>query len=177
MLIMGWLGLFCHQQAQAQIDFGEYSDYDLTIGTHGDLDFGELVPNEGEKQIKLGDPEMVVIPITGVSYMAVLITISPDDHLVHLQDAENEIPLTINAAYANRGDDNIAHAELVEGNQVVFPLRQRKDGPPQPPPTPPHEGYTPAEETAYLYIYGSLNVGNVSVGEYMGNVNVTVEYY
>ncbi len=59
-----------------------------------------------------------------------------------------------------------------------FPILARGNQPPGPPPTPVYEGYNPAafNETAYLYLYGSLNVGNVDAGNYSGSITVTVSY-
>ncbi|MEX1121945.1 MAG: hypothetical protein WED82_07425, partial [Balneolales bacterium] len=57
-----------------------------------------------------------------------------------------------------------------------FQIKRREGEPPGPPPTPPHDGYTPPEATAYLYLYGSIDVGNVAAGEYVGQVHIIVDY-
>lgn len=156
-----------------QVSFSVYSDYDITVGVVPDLDFGEFLVNEGIRTITLGDPEMVSIPVTGVEYYDIIVTINADPNLTLGGDV---IPLTIEAAYANRGNDNVTEAVLFDGNTAKFRLRAREDGPPGPPPTPPFEGYTPPEATAYIYLYGSVTVGNVGGGLYTGNVEVIIEY-
>ena len=87
------------------------------------------------------------------------------------------------AAFANLGADNIAQSTIIPVTSntasVQFPILRRIGGPPGPPPTPVFEGFDPSvfNETAYVYLYGSINVGNgVSAGSYEGSITVTVVY-
>lgn len=157
-----------------QIKFSTFTESDIVLtqlGT-GILDFDWILANQS-KSIELGDPEMVVLSITGVEYYDVIITIDAPAELV--LDGENSMGFTLNAAFANRGQNQVSDARLINGDTARFQIK-RDDGPPGPPPTPPHEGYTPPEATAYLYLYGTINVGEVDAGIYEGTVNITVEY-
>ncbi|MEX0723636.1 MAG: hypothetical protein WD357_09480 [Gracilimonas sp.] len=174
-------------QAQ-EIDFGDFSSkYGVTISELNpaeDLSFGLVIQNEGLKTIEL--TEAKVLMIEGVKYLDVIVEVIADDFLILDSDIEcngsNCIQFTLQAAYANRGNNNTNQAVLMQiasnTASAQFPILARGNLPPGPPPTPDYEGYNPAlyNETAYLYIYGSLNVGNVDAGSYSGNITVTVSY-
>lgn len=175
-LILGLTILATASPAQ-EINFGKYADDDIVITQltpPTNLDFGFVLSNQGLVQINLGDPEMVVFSIEGNAQLDVFVSITAPPDLV--LDAGNKIPYTLQAAYANRGDNDISEAVIMSGNSVRFPLKKREQGPARPPPTPRHEGYTPPRATAYLYIYGSINVGDVAAGTYTGTIDIIVDY-
>lgn len=173
-----------------EIDFGSFSSkYAVTLSELNpaeDLSFGTVVQNEGLKTIDLIDAK--VLMIEGVKYLDVIVDITADNYLFLNGDIAcnggntNCIPFTLQAAYANRGTNNTNEAVLMQVASNVasaqFPIEARGNRPPGPPPTPVYEGYNPAlyNETAYLYIYGSLNVGNVDAGSYSGSITITVSY-
>jgi hypothetical protein len=173
-----------------EIDFGSFSSkYAVTLSELNpaeDLSFGTVVQNEGLKTIDLIDAK--VLMIEGVKYLDVIADITADNYLFLNGDIAcnggntNCIPFTLQAAYANRGTNNTNEAVLMQVASNVasaqFPIEARGNRPPGPPPIPVYEGYNPAlyNETAYLYIYGSLNVGNVDAGSYSGSITITVSY-
>ncbi|MBD3615486.1 MAG: hypothetical protein HUJ22_02860 [Gracilimonas sp.] len=190
-IIFLFLGLFFTNPLSAQeINFGEFSsEYGVTISELNPsetLNFGMTLQNEGLKSIDLFNAK--VLMIEGVKYLDVLVDISADNYLYLDNDVScnasftNCIPFTLQAAYANRGSNDTNQAVLMQVTSNMasaqFPILARGNRPPGPPPTPPHEGYNPAvfNETAYLYIYGSLNVGIVNSGSYTGNITITVSY-
>lgn len=173
-----------------EIDFGKFSSkYSVSITElipAEDLAFGMVIQNEGLKTIDLLNAK--VLMIEGVKYLDVIVDITADNYLYLDNDVScngtnsNCIPFTLQAAYANQGNNNTNQAVLMQVASNVasaqFPILARGNRPPGPPPTPDFEGYNPAffNETAYLYLYGSINVGNVNAGTYSGQINVTVTY-
>jgi hypothetical protein len=173
-----------------EIDFGKFSSkYTVSITElipAEDLSFGMVIQNEGLKTIDLLDAK--VLMIEGVKYLDVIVDITADNFLFLDNDVScngtnsNCIPFNLQAAYANRGNNNTNHAVLMQVASNVasaqFPILARGNRPPGPPPTPDFEGYNPAlfNETAYLYLYGSINVGNQNAGSYSGQIQVTVTY-
>jgi hypothetical protein len=173
-----------------EIDFGSFSSsYSVTLTDltpSSDLDFGTVIQNEGVNSLTLNEAK--VISIEGVSYLDVIVDVTADTYL--LKDGNPScstnpscrISLTMQAAYANRGQNNISQAVLMttigQTASAQFPVKYRGNAPPGPPPTPVYVGYNPAlfNETAYVYVYGSINVGNVDVGSYEGDITVTVSY-
>jgi len=172
-----------------EINFGEFFDYPLTVaelnpGT--DLDFGTVVNNEGLKSIGLSEAK--VITIEGIRYLDVFATVMADAELLLngngacAGDPTCSIPFTLESAYANRGSNNIGDARIISvsanSGTAQFPIRNRTTTPPAPPPTPVFEGFdfSGLMDTAFLYVHGSINVGNVSAGSYIGNITVTISY-
>ena len=170
-----------------EIDFGQYGTYSLSIipvPGQDELDFGTVIVGTGVVNIELTDPEIVILEIEGVRFLDVFVTIDAPPFLELTPnpdppDATTQIPLTIEFAYANLGASNndVSNARLVTGNAVRFGMLRRASGPPGPPPTPPHGNYTPPMETAYLFIYGSIDVvGGLKSGAYQAEITVTVDY-
>lgn len=183
--------LLFYTQAEAQeIDFKRYGDYTITVDniSIGDLKFdGPIVSGGGIYEVELIDS--YVLSIIGVKYLDVGVQISGDGELFlngdpsFSGDPEKSIPFTLKAAYANHGRNNISDAMFISvasGNigSARFPILGRQQQPPGPPPTPTTEGFdqTLVEETAYLYLYGEIDVGSVNAGSYTGTITIHVEY-
>lgn len=179
------------ETAQAQeINFGEYSSlYSVSINDlmpAEDLEFGMVISNEGVVTKSLLNAK--VLSIEGVKYLDVIVDITADAYLLLDGDLGNagntarRIPFTLQAAYANRGANNTSQAiQMPVASNIAsaqFPVRYRGTNPPGPPPTPVYKGYNPAlyNETAYLYLYGSLNVGAINAGSYSANITITISY-
>lgn len=172
-----------------EIDFGDYYSYSLSVAEQNpgaDFEFGAIISGSGTNNIGISNSK--VITITGVKYLDVFLTITADSKLLLngnpacTSDPSCSIPYTLEAAYANRGSDNIAQARIVNvvanSGTAQFPIRYRTSAPPAPPPTPVYDGYDPSiyNETAYLYLYGSLNVGTVDAGSYSAEIDITIIY-
>lgn len=173
-----------------EIDFGSFSStYSMTLtetNPADELDFGVLIQNEGLAEIDIFDAK--VFGIEGVRYLDVIVEITADQYLLLNGDLacttnpSCRLPFTLQAAYANRGQDNVNQALNMNVVGTVataqFPIRNRTTAAPGPPPTPTYVGYNPAlfNETAFLYLYGSVTVGAVQAGSYTGELVITVSY-
>lgn len=190
-ILLFFLSAISTQSIFAQeIDFSSYGNYTITLEniSMGDLQFqGPILVDGGIYQVELIDG--YVLGILGVKYLDVGVEISGEGELYldgnpeNSGDPQKSIPFTLKAAYANRGQNNISDAQFIpisSGNlgNARFPILSRQQQPPGPPPPPPTGEFNQAlvEETAYLYLYGEINVGNVDAGLYTGNITVTVEY-
>lgn len=189
-LVFGFL-LFlnpAHINAQ-EINFGEFGNYTITLDniTMGDLVFEEpILSGGGIYEVELSNA--YVMSIIGVKYLDVGVEITADGELLldgdmdNIGDPQRSIPFTLQAAYANRTQNNISDAIFIPvtsnlGN-TRFPILARQNQPPGPPPTPPTQAFNQSlvEETAYLYFYGQIDVGNVLAGTYSGTITINVEY-
>lgn len=173
-----------------EINFSEFGSYTITLTNVNmdDLVFeGPILSGSGIHQVELVDA--IALEIEGVKFLDVLTSITQISGGGFLTlggqetTEENErIPFTLEAAYANRGNNNIGDAKFftMADNSASerFPILARLSQAPGPPPPPPTANFNQAavNETAYIYLYGSIDVGNVVAGTYMGTIQITVEY-
>ena len=180
--------LFLHiatpEKASAQeINFGSYADYQIELHdvTMGDLEFeGPIVRNGGIYEVELADA--FILEIIGVKYLDVGVLIEGEGELVLDSDPEQTIPFTLKGAYANRGQESITDVQPVTFTNnigdVRFPILARDQAPPGPPPRPPTGDFNQSEvnESAFLYLYGEIDVGDVDAGFYSGTITINVRY-
>ncbi len=190
LLVIGLSAVSVHSQ---DIRFGEYGSYTIELEDIGlsDLIFdGPINSNSGSHSVELIDAK--VLAIIGVKYLDVDVDISAEGKLLldgnaaYMDDSERSIPFTLQAAYANNGENNvstarpigIANTPSLSSGTARFPILSRRQQPPGPPPTPPTGDFDQSlvNETAYLYFYGQIDVGNVVAGQYSGTITVTIEY-
>lgn len=187
------IGISAESAVSQDIRFGQYGEYTIELEDIGleDLIFeGPINSNSGIYDVELIDSK--VLSIIGVKYLDVDVEITADGKLYldgdpsYDLDPQRSIPFTLQAAYANDGENNITSSKpiAIDNNPSLnsgttrFPILSRRQQPPGPPPTPPTGDFDQSlvNETAYLYFYGQIDVGNVVAGQYRGTINVTVEY-
>jgi hypothetical protein len=182
--LLGW-----NSSAQ-EIDFGQYGNYSLTVSelNNDDLDFGTVVTEGGTYSVGINNGK--IITITGVEYLDVIVEVTAENSLYlngnlgNAGDPQKSIPFTLQAAYANnKGTPTVGHTKFItdiSNNSFIkqFPILERQSQPPGPPPKPPTNAFeqSQVEDTAYLYLYGSINVGDVDVGPYSSEITVTINY-
>jgi len=158
------------------IQFSVHVASSLDASKDQDMDFATVVSGSGLQEINLGDAGMGVFAITGNEEMDVIVTLTPPANLTHTGASSDVIPFTLNFAYANKGVNDVNQAVTVIGSTARFQLKERVSGPAGAPPTPPSSAYTPNQATAYIYIFGSMNVGVIDAGSYSGTVDLSVTY-
>ena len=164
--------------AQSQtIQFSIYVEDELTASQESDMDFDNVVAGQGLTQINIGDQGMGSFSISGNEDLDVIVTLTPpvSNQLTQVSGTD-VIPFTLEWAYANHGQNDINDATFVTGNSARFRMKARGGGPPGAPPNPQRANYTPENATAYIYIFGSIDVGSISPGQYTGTATLTVEY-
>lgn len=173
-----------------EINFSDYGSYTITLTKVNleDLVFeGPITSGSGVHQVELIDA--LALEIEGVKFLDVLTSITQVSGGGFLtldgieQTEENKrIPFTLEAAYANRGNNNIGDARFftMADNSASqrFPILARLSQAPGPPPPPPTANFDQSvvNESAYIYLYGSIDVGNVVAGSYSGTIQIVVEY-
>lgn len=187
------IGFIADTASAQDIEFGQYGTYTIELEDIGleDLIFnGPINSNSGIHQVELIDAK--VLAIIGVKYLDVDVDITADGKLyldgdpTNDSDPQRSIPFTLEAAFANNGENNvsssrpigIANTPTMTSGSARFPILSRRQRPPGPPPPPPTGDFDQSlvNETAYLYFYGQIDVGNVVAGQYRGTITVTVEY-
>lgn len=132
------------------------------------IEFPEVVINSGRVSIGLGEPTMGVFGITAFSTQTISIQITYPDYLSSNSGSENDrIPIEINSYYNNRGNNDYRSALPLENNTGVISILDSEEYLKNP------NSYW---ETLYIYLVGAINVGNISEGNYFGDIQLVVEY-
>ena len=129
------------------------------------LDFGQMIAGSGLREIPLGSPNMGVFHIRALRTQRMLISIDADPALIHANPNINAtIPLEIFANYTNDGIDNYRASNALS-DQLEMILVETPDNNPD-----------AMWSGIYIYIYGSIDLRNVPLGTYSGNIVLTVVY-
>ncbi|MDI6401913.1 hypothetical protein QLX67_07900 [Balneolaceae bacterium ANBcel3] len=133
------------------------------------LYFGEVVANAGVVRIPLGDMDMGVYRISGPRNLVVTLALDLPDYLT-IEDeegAEFQIPVSLETAYINRGE-NQAFEAMSMPPSFRFPILA--DAPDSPP------GQPVPSASAYVYVFGEIDIGDIPPGNYSANVFMSVEF-
>jgi len=129
------------------------------------LDFGQMVAGSGLQEIPLGSPNMGVFHIRALRTQRMLISIDADPTLTHSNpNVAVSIPMLIYANYTNNGIDNFRISNALS-DQLETIIVESPDNNPD-----------AMWSGIYIYIYGSIDLRNVPLGSYSGNIILTVVY-
>lgn len=159
------LGPFCIS-AQAQfVHFRMEVENELSANVIQDLNFGEVEVNSGTNRIERGSAEMGIFQIRGLSNQRVLVTMDTPEELANSNpDIDDAIGLSLEYAYNNEGEDDVEEAQSFSGSTAQFRM-----------------GNTPFERqarwhSAFVYVFGNVEIDDVPEGTYEGTLILTVEY-
>ena len=156
-----WGLIFATAEAQT-VRFNMDVQPELGVEVLQDLNFGTVVTNSGTHQIGLGNPQMGIFKIRALAAQSAILTLQKPKRLTpsNDQDTTNTIPLTLDAAYspeASNYQDYLPFANeelritLDSDNEQVW-------------------------DTGYVYIFGNIDVGDISPGSYSGTLVLNVVY-
>jgi hypothetical protein len=141
---------------------------ELSATVEQNLDFGTVVTNSGEKFINLGDLSMGVFSIKAINTQSLYIELNAPDYLVNTNPLQNSrIPLNLNISYNNMGIDDASSSTPMDDNSIYVKVYEESDG---------NIINQDVWQIMYLYVYGSINVGNIPNGDYYGEVVLYVDY-
>jgi hypothetical protein len=168
------------------ISFGLYATEGiiLSTGSVDELNFNSkqtVIIAGSTVTISLTDNSAAVLTITGRADLDV--TISIDASATLDLDNDNKIPVSIGFAYSNLGaiSESEAKTQAIEVpagfTSATFPMLRRAGGPPGSPPVP-SAGQSMPTAITHIFIYGTLGPvpDKASVGDYLGEINIHVEY-
>lgn len=158
------------------INFSIHVSSSLNATKDADMTFPQVFAGDGITAIGLGDGGMGVFAISGNAELDVEVTLVAPAQLVHTLYPAQTMALNLQFAYANRGVNDINQATTVSGSTARFQLKERAGGPAGAPPTPPSATHTPEIVTAYLYLFGTIDVQQIASGAYGGTVELYVQY-
>jgi hypothetical protein len=142
---------------------------ELSATVEQDLNFGQLVINSGPSIIELGDLNMGIFNIRSYYTQNVYIQLDVPEALTHNNPAVNDvIPIELGVAYNNSGERNVDNSIVLNDNSGFLPIYEAA--------TTGFTSTTDIWQEMYLYVFGSIIVGNINEGEYNGEVTLLIEY-
>lgn len=149
------------------VHFSMRVEPELSAGVIQRLDFGTVVVNSGINTVEPGNPRMGVFEIRSLNNRELLVTLHAPEYLVHTdRDMEDRIPIHLQASYTNNGIRDFRQSRAFPGNTAWLQVGNSRS-----------RAGDNSWETAYIYVYGSIEVGQVANGDYSGVLVLNVEYY
>lgn len=138
---------------------------ELSTKVEQSLNFGTQVTGSGRHVVALGDPNMGVFSIKALYTQEIRISLISPDNLTSLE-SNAQIPIDLNIAYNNRGKDipeesilltdKIGYTTIFDQNLTIQPDEVWQE--------------------LFVYVFGSIEIGNVPNANYEGDVILNVEY-
>ncbi|MFA5667816.1 MAG: DUF4402 domain-containing protein [Balneolaceae bacterium] len=137
---------------------------ELSVEVERALDFGQVISNSGIKEINIGDINTGIFSIRAIRSQSLYFELTYPDALFMVDNRIDNIPLKLQTSYNNSGDINISNAQILSNNSGIINV-----------------GGTTNNSGAlwrklYLYVYGSIDVGNIPNGVYSGTIVLYIDY-
>lgn len=137
-------------------------DSELTATTERPLHFGTLSPNSGRVEIPFGAVNMGIFSIRALELQNLVVSIDMPEELHHDNPAvEEAVPLDLQARYGYSPQNYQTSEPLPELTSSITVAPTPGPGP---------------WSIFYIFIYGSVNLGNVPDGVYGNDIVLNVEY-
>jgi|GEM_PF-4838225 hypothetical protein len=116
--------------------------------------------------IDLGGANMGIYRISGIAGQHVMVSIAPPLALHHTNtEIDDQIPVSLNGAYANKNKNRIKDARRMQNNRAFSTLLENYNS----------NNFLDQVE-AYIYLFGTMSVDDVEPGIYEGSLTITVEH-
>lgn len=159
------IGCLANSSLSQTVQFSMDVQPELGIEVLQDLNFGTVVANSGTQRIGLGDLQMGIFKIKALAAQSALLQIENPDHLISESPGDTKkIPLRIYAAYSD-GPANYDDILSFKDNSLRISLGSEDIS-----------SLSPTWESGYIFIYGDIEVGEVSEGSYSGTLTLNVTY-
>jgi hypothetical protein len=134
-----------------------------------ELNFGTIITNSGERQVELGDPNMGVFTVRGFKSQKVFVSATFPEALEHENpDISANIPIDLTLSINNSGVNEYENSFQIENLNTLVDIHD--------PSKSTSNSNTNVWETMYIYVFGSIFIGNIPNGTYDGNIMLTVQY-
>lgn len=161
-----FLGMIMPVQAQF-INLQLKVEPELSATVEQDLDFGTQVTNSGRTEIQLGDVNMGVFSIRAFHTQNLYLTLEyPELLQSEAPDNDDDIPIELQMAYNNRDNNNPANARILTDNSGLISIHENTQA----------EFDGEVWKQMYIYVFGAIEVGNISNGVYSGDIVLSVDY-
>ncbi|MEX0609188.1 MAG: hypothetical protein WD016_12240 [Balneolaceae bacterium] len=140
---------------------------ELSATIEQNLEFGNIVTNSGRTNISLGDVNMGIFKIRAFHTQNVYLSLQYPEYLSHSDTRiDDRITLDLSMAYNNMGTNSYSDAMLLNGNNGYISVHERTA-----------ETYTnEIWKELYIYVFGIIDVGNITNGMYSGNIILSIDF-
>lgn len=155
--------------ARAQfIHFSMKVEPELSSNTIQNLSFGTLTPGSGIKRIEKGSHRMGILEIRALANQYLFVTLNAPKNLTRSHPGSNsQIPISLQASYNTSGNNDIHTARPFSGQTAWFRIGDTTTSTPDA-----RTGW----ESAFIYIYGDMTIGDVPEGLYTAVLVLNIEY-
>jgi hypothetical protein len=170
-LIQTYLFLICFISLNSTNSFAQFINIQLTIEAELStemeqaLSFGTQVTGSGLKVIALGDPGMGIFSIKALRTQEIKISLIYPDNL-ESDKTDSKIPLDLNISYNNSGKDNPQNSIPILGNSGYTSIYNNNL---------PFDSNEVWQEL-FVYVYGSIDIGEIPNAEYEADVILNIDY-
>lgn len=138
---------------------------ELSASIEQELNFGNLIINSGLTEINIGDVNMGVFTIRAINTQTLYINMEYPNSLAGVDRFNADvIPLDLAMAYNAKSDVAKDAIELTDGKGYILVNDSGSDEP-------------EIWKIMYLYLYGSIDIGNINAGTYEGTISLNIEYF
>ncbi|MDZ7807190.1 MAG: hypothetical protein U5K71_08740 [Gracilimonas sp.] len=131
------------------------------------LDFGIQITNSGRTTIQLGDANMGIFSVRAYHTQNIYIDLQYPDALENSEPGVTaDIPLELGMSFNNSGNDNPQNSTPLPLNEGLVSITQNT--------TPELEA--DVWKQMYIYVYGSIVIGNIPNGIYTGDIVLNLDY-
>lgn len=160
-ILLGCLAISARSQT---VQFSMDVQPELGIEVLQDLNFGTVIANSGTHRVLLGDVQMGIFKIKALTAQSALLTLQKPDHLAPTAAGiQKNIPVSIYAAYSDQPN---SYNNVLNFRDNSLQVSLGND----------NASLSPTWETGYVFIFGDIEVGEVSEGSYSGTLILNVTY-
>ncbi len=136
---------------------------ELGVEVLQDLNFGTVVTNSGTHQIGLGNPQMGIFKIRALAAQSAILTLEKPVRLTQSagQDTTDSVQLNLDAAYSPEPSNYQDYLPFANDRLRITLSSDNDDQ---------------VWVTGYVYIFGNIEVGDISPGSYAGTLVLNVVY-
>lgn len=131
------------------------------------LDFGTQITNSGRTTIELGDANMGIFSVRAYHTQNIYIDLQYPEALENnAPGVVADIPLELGMSFNNTGTENPQNSTPLPLNEGLVSITQNT--------TP--ETEADVWKQMYIYVYGSIVIGNIPNGIYTGDIILNLDY-
>lgn len=140
---------------------------ELSATVEQSLDFGTQIVNTGRTNISLGDVNMGVFSIRAFHTQNIYMSLSYPEYLINSNSqSADQIPLELSINYNNSGKNIPDKSIPLPDNNGFISVHERNS----------NTNRSDIWQELYIYVHGSIEVGNIANGLYTGDIILSIDY-